>query len=67
MSDIVERLRDAHSFMGDPLLEEAAAEIERLREALREIAAMDGLSVVEYDRDKQQWSFQAIARAELAK
>lgn len=32
--DLVAKLRDAHSFMGDPLLNEAAAEIKRLREAL---------------------------------
>jgi len=34
MSDLSARLRDAHSFMGDPLLREAADEIERLRDAL---------------------------------
>ena len=31
--DLVKRLRDAHNFMGDPLLQEAADEIERLRAA----------------------------------
>ena len=35
MSDIIERLLDAYNFMRDPLLKEAADEIERLRVALR--------------------------------
>jgi hypothetical protein len=39
--DLVKRLRDAHSFMGDPLLKEAAGEIERLRAALEKIAQHD--------------------------
>jgi len=35
------RLRDAHWFVGDPLLKEAADEIERLRAALEKIAQHD--------------------------
>ena len=39
MSDIVERLRDTHpNFDEKPMCEEAAAEIERLRAALRPFA-----------------------------
>jgi len=41
--NIIERLRDrAYSFKApDPLLDEAAAEIERLREAIRRLADQD--------------------------
>ena len=39
--DLVKRLRDAHSFMGDPLLKEAADEIERLRARTAELERKD--------------------------
>jgi len=39
--DIVTRLNSSHAFLGDPLHKEAADEIERLRAALKEIAAQE--------------------------
>lgn len=39
--DLSARLRDAHSFMGDPLLKEAADEIERLLARTAELERKD--------------------------
>jgi len=46
--DIVEVLKDSHGFLGDPLHREAWEEIERLREALRELASTTYHSVDDY-------------------
>ena len=77
MTDIVERLR-ADTLPGDrqhqrearielaSLREEAATEIERLRAALKKIAAMDEICVTDFDGVKG-WAHQRIARAALPK
>jgi hypothetical protein len=46
--DIVTKLEDAYAFLGDPLHREAANEIERLREELRELASTTYHSVNDY-------------------
>jgi len=59
--DLSARLRDAHSFMGDPLLREAADEIERLREALELMR-----DLLAGQRSPVAASFLAIIRATLS-
>ena len=78
MSDIVERLRIPHSCMwklnnAASVIEmyeedrsEAANEIERLRAVLQKIAAMDEVSVTDFDV-VNGWAHQWIARAALLK
>ena len=73
MSDIVERLRGlVGEFIGykeadiNEYLIEAADEIERLRAVLQKIAAMDEVSVTDFDGE-DGWTHQCVARAALAK
>jgi hypothetical protein len=72
MQDLVQRLRDrAYSFKAhDPLVEEAAAEIARLREAIRRLAEHDatlsvcgGAVTVTMDATLTDAERQAIMRA----
>lgn len=63
--DLVKRLRDAHSFMGDPLLKEAADEIERLREALRYYAENHYPNVNDGPWGVNSTDFGDVARAAL--
>ena len=65
MSDIIERLLDAYSFMGDPLLKEAADEIERLREALRYYAENHYPNVNDGPWGVNSTDFGDVARAAL--
>ena len=69
MSDIVERLRSVgkdYDFHENAYIYEAANEIERLREALEKIAAMDEICVTDFD-GVNGWAHQCVARAALAK
>jgi hypothetical protein len=69
VSDIVERLRSVgkdYDFHENAYIYEAANEIERLREALEKIAAMDEICVTDFD-GVNGWAHQWIARAALAK
>ena len=43
----------------------AEAQVAALREALAKIAGINELGVTNYDRGRQQWDFQAIARTAL--
>ena len=72
MTDIVERLRDTHpNFDEKPMCEEAAAEIERLRAALQEIAGHKISGVIPDDYNVRSWmlhnyvEIREIARAAL--
>ena len=72
MADIVERLRDTHpNFDEKPMCEEAAAEIERLRAALQEIAGHKISGVIPDDYNVRSWmlhnyvEIREIARAAL--
>jgi hypothetical protein len=49
MSDVLDELKDSYSFLRDPELEKAIKEIERLRDALREIGKK--LSPEKYDNE----------------
>ena len=69
MTDIVERLRKENSmppYYGPPKLQEdAAARIEQLEAALREIVAMDEVAIVDFKKG-DGWLHQRVARAALA-
>ena len=65
--DLVMDLRKGTMFDSDSaLMWDAADEIERLRAALEKIAAMDEVSVTDFD-NVNGWAHQWIARAALPK
>ena len=66
MTDIVERLRGFWRDVSNRDIIEAAAEIERLRAVLQKIAAMDEVSVTDFDGENG-WTHQCVARAALPK
>ena len=56
MTDIVERLRESQLHIPGNIVAEAADEIERLREALREIAKTDIQTWAKAALDKGDWA-----------